>query len=146
MPMNGRFLVFAPETLDTFATSALKMLQFDNSWNPVSSKNIFDEDGTHASMATTVRLESGYMIVNLRIRTGVALRSAPPPLITTTGPLPDDSASLVRLVLAPDGTIISRETLVPSGVVGPHTALVGDLLITTWQGHGSAYLRIDRIQ
>jgi hypothetical protein len=60
--------------------------------------------------------------------------------------MPDDSGALVRLVLAPDGTIVSRETPVSDGTNRPHTTLVGDLLVTTWDKTGTVHLRVDRVQ
>jgi hypothetical protein len=60
--------------------------------------------------------------------------------------MPNDSGALVRLVLAPDGTIVSRETLVSDVTNRPHTTLVGDLLITAWDENGVVRLRVDRVQ
>lgn len=144
--VDGGYLVFATETMLPTTTSAVRMLRFDSSWRPVSVTTILDEEGTHAAMASAVRLESGYTIVNLRVRAGVSPRpktpSAPPP----AGPLPDDSGALVRLVLDRNGTIISRETLVSEKANRPHTSVSGNLLITTWDEGGTIRLRTDRIQ
>ena len=107
---------------------------------------MLDEDGTNAAMATAVRLDSGYIIVHLRVRTGVSPRQKAPSAPQPSSLLPDDSGALVRLVLAPDGTIVSRKTLVSDGANRPHTTLVGDLLVTTWDENGAVRLRVDRIQ
>ena len=146
IPVDGGYLVFASETLNPSATSAVRVIQFDASWRPVDVRPVMDEDGTNAAMATAVRLDSGYTIVHLRVRTGVSPRQKATSAPQTGSPLPDDSGALVRLVLAPDGTITSRETLVSEGANRAHTALVGDLLVTTWDETGTVRLRVDRVR
>ena len=144
IPLEDGYLLFATESLNPTVTSAVRAIRFDSSWRPVSIKPVFDEDGTNAVMATAVRLASGYTIVHLRVRTGVSPRQKIPS--AQPGPLPaDDSGALVRLVLAPDGTMVSKETLVASGTNRVHTTLVGNLLITTWDEAGTVRLRVDRI-
>ena len=146
IPVEGGYLLFSSETLNPSATSAVRLVQFDASWRPVSVRAVLDEDGTNATMATAVRLDSGYTIVHLRVRTGVSPRQKVPSAPQPGSLMPDDSGALVRLVLAPDGTIVSRETLVSGGGNRPHTTLVGDLLITAWDEDGLARLRVDRIR
>ncbi len=145
IPVEGGYRLFSSETLNPSATSAVKLIQFDTLWHPVNVKTVLDEDGTNAAMATAVRLDSGYTIVHLRIRTGVSLRQKVPS--PQPGSLsPDDSGALVRLVIAPGGTIVSKETLFPSGTNRVHTTLVGDLLVITWDETGTVHLRVDRVQ
>jgi len=144
--VDGGYLLFASETLNPSTTSAVKLIRLDASWQPVSVRAVLDEDGTNAAMATAVRLDSGYTVVHLRIRTGVSPRQQAPAAPQPGAPMPDDSGALVRLVLAPDGEIVSRETLVASGTNRAHTTLVGDLLVTTWDENGSARLRVDSIR
>ena len=146
IPVEGGYLLFSSETLNPSATSAVKLIQLDASWHPVNVRAVLDEDGTNAAMATAVRLDSGYTIVHLRIRTGVSPRQKEPTTPQPGSLLPDDSGALVRLVLAPDGTIVSKETLVPGGTNRAHTTLVGDLLVTTWDETSTVRLRVDRIQ
>ena len=146
IPVDGGYLLFASETLNPSVTSAVRAIQFDASWRPVNIKVVLDEDGTNAAMATAVRLDSGYIIVHLRVRTGVSSRqeaiSPPPP----GSPLPDDSGALVRVVMAPDGTIVTRETLVSESTNRVHTTLVGNLLVTAWDESGTVRLRVDRVR
>jgi|GEM_PF-1017404 len=144
--VEGGYLVFSSETLNPSVTSAVRLIQFDTSWRPVNIRAVLDEDGTNAVMPTAVRLDSGYTVVNLRIRTDVSPRQKAPPAPQPGSLLPDDSGALVRLVLAPDETIVSRETLVSDGTNRAHTTLVGDLLVTTWDETGTVRLRVDRIQ
>jgi len=146
IPVEGGYLVFASETLNPAVTSAVRLIQFDGSWRSVNVKAVLDEDGTNAVMPTAVRLASGYTIVHLRVRTGVPPRQKAPPPSQPGSLLPDDSGALVRLVLAPDGTIVSKETLVSDGTNRPHSTLVGDLLITTWDESGTVRLRVDHIR
>ena len=145
IPVEGGYLLFASETLNPAVTSAVRLIQFDASWRPVNVRTVLDEDGTNAAMATAVRLDSGYTIVHLRVRTGVSPRQkAPSPQPGSL--MPDDSGTLLRLVLALDGSILSQETLVPDGTNRVHTTLVGDILVTTWDETGTVRLRVDRIQ
>lgn len=146
IPVEGGYLLFASETLNPSATSAVKLIRLDASWRPIDVRTVLDEDGTNAAMTTAVRLDSGYTIVHLRIRTGVSLRQKAPAAPQPGSLLPDDSGALVRLVLAPDGAIIDRETFVSDGANRPHTTLVGDLLITTWDETDTVRLRVDRVQ
>lgn len=146
IPVEGGYLVFASETLNPSATSAVKLIHLDASWQPVSVRAILDEDGTNTAMATAVRLESGYIVVHLRVRTGVSLLQTEPSAPQPGSPMPDDSGALLRLVLAPDGTIASREILISDSANRPHTTLAGDLLVTTWDEAGTTRLRVDRIR
>jgi hypothetical protein len=146
IPLAGGYLVFASETLNPATTGAVRAIRFDNSWHPVDIIPIFNEDETNAAMATAIRLDNGYTIVHLRVRTNVSPRQKEPPAPQQGSPLPDDSGALVRLVLAPDGTVVSRETLVPGSANRVHTTLAGDLLVTTWDETGTGRLRVDRIQ
>jgi len=146
IPVDGGYLVFASETLNPSATGAVRVIQFDASWRPVDIRPVVDEDGMNAAMATAVRLDSGYTIVNLRVRTGVSLRQQAPSSPQPGFSLPDDSGALERLIVAPDGTIVSRETPVSGDANRAHTTLTGDLLVTTWDENGTARLRIDRVQ
>lgn len=141
----GGYLLFATESLNPLGTSAVRLIQFDASWRPTNTSTVIDENGTNAAMATAVRLATGYTIVHLRLRTGVSTRQNP--VSPQPGsPLPDDSGALVRLILAPGGTIVSTETLVTSGTNRIHTTLLNDLLITTWDENNTVRLRVDRIQ
>jgi hypothetical protein len=146
IPVEGGYLVFATESLNPMTTSAVQIIQFDTSWHPVKIGAMLDENGTSAVMATAVRLNNGYIIVHLRIRSGVSARQKEP-VAPQPGSMPsDDSGALVRLVLAPDGTTVSRETLVSGGANRPHTMLAGDRLVTTWDETGAIRLRVDRVQ
>ena len=146
IPVEGGYLVYASESLNPSVTSAVRAIKFDSSWHPVDIIPVFDENGTNAVMATAVRLDSGYTIVYLRLRTGVSPRQKLPSAPQPGSLLPDDSGALMWLVLTQDGTVVSKETLVSGGANRPHITLVGDMLITTWDENDTAHLRVDRIQ
>ena len=146
IPVDGGYLVYASESLNPSVTSAVRAIKFDSSWHPVDIIPVFDENGTNAVMATAVRLDSGYTIVYLRLRTGVSPRQKLPSAPQPGSLLPDDSGALMWLVLTQDGTVVSKETLVSGGANRPHITLVGDMLITTWDENDTAHLRVDRIQ
>ncbi len=146
IPVDGGYLVFATETMNPSVTSAVRLIRFDASWRPVNIGAVLDEDGTNAAMASAVRLDSGYTIVHLRVRTGVSPRQKSPTAQQPSSPMPDDSGALVRLVLDPNGTIVSRETLVSDRANRPHTSLAGNMLITTWDEASTIRLRVDLIQ
>jgi len=146
IPADGGYLVFASETLNPLTTGAVLFIRFDDEWRPLDIRPLFDEDGTNAAMATAVLLDSGYTIISLRIITGVSSRQTASPVPQPGSPLPHDGGALLRLVMAPDGTIVSREILVSEEANRPHTILVGDLLVTTWDEIGSVHLRVDSIR
>ena len=146
IPVDGGYLLFATETMNPLATSAVRLIRFDASWSPVNIGAVLDEDGTNAAMASAVRLDSGYTIVNLRVRTGVSPRQKSPTAQQPGSPMPDDSGALVRLVLDPNVTIVSRETVVSDRANRPHTSLIGNMLITTWDEAGTIRLQVDRLQ
>ena len=146
IPVDSGYLAFTSETLNPSATGAVRVIRFDTSWRPIDVSPVIDEDGTNAAMATAIRLDSGYTIVHLRSRTGVSPRQKVPSALQPGSPLPDDSGALMRLVMAPDGTIVSSETLVSEGTNRVHTTLVGALLVTTYDETSTVRLRVDSIQ
>ena len=136
------YSVLAPENLNPVATSAIKELEYDNSWNPIKSGFLADDDGTHYSMPSGVRLDTGYQIVNVKVIEGVNPRG----VFATASTIIDDSGSLIRLIVSPDGGVVDRQVLESSGVNRPHTTLIGDRLITTWDGPDTGgRIRIDRV-
>jgi hypothetical protein len=143
IPTDAGFVVLAPETLNPVATSALRKLDYDSTWAPRRVTILVGEDRTHYAMPSGVILETGHLVVNVRVREGVNPRGpvAPPP------PGTDDSGSLTRLIVARDGVIVvSRLVLRLSGVNRPHTTLIGSRLITTWDGPDTgAMVRVDQI-
>ena len=141
--LGAGFTVLAPESLNPLATSAAKQLEFDSSWNPIKSEFLANDDGIHYSMPSGVRLDTGYRIVNVKAIDGVNPRGVDLTAIPGTD---DDSVSLIGLVVSPDEGVVDRQVLELAGVNRPHTTLIGDRLITTWDGPDSGgRLRIDRI-
>jgi hypothetical protein len=141
LPLPSGYLGLAAETLNPAVTGASRAIVFDSGWRPQCSSTLVDESGTNAVMPSGVRLPSGYLIVNLRIRSGVAPRGS-----GGTPGFGSDAGAIIRLVVAPDGSIKSRETIVADGGNRPHTSLIGDMLITSWDEEtGSIKIRVDRV-
>ncbi len=140
IPIKSGFAVLATETLNPVSTSAVKVLVYDDSWRPVSNATLISQDRANYAMASGVLLESGYTIVNLRVRDNVNPRG-----VNTPPSGGDDSGSIAQLVVTPNGQVTSRQTLVAFGGNRPHTTLVGNLVITAWDGSGQAFMRIDRV-
>jgi hypothetical protein len=148
LPLQDGYLEFATETLQPNATSSVKAIVFDPAWQPQCAVTLIDESGTNAAMPSGVRLANGTVIVNMRIITGVTPRGLQAPFAQPS--VTPDSGAIQRLVVMPDGTVVSRETILERTTAAnsgnrPHTALIGDRLITTWDTGGSIWLRIDRI-
>lgn len=150
MQTPSGFLVLAPETLAPNVTSGLKKIEFSSTWEPLGSVLLVHENAVNYAMASGVLLETGFLVVHVRMREGVTPQGEPaPPLDSNV----DDSGALVRLIIAPDGTVAARDVLQTSSVNRPHTTLIGTRLITGWDERASAAggpvslrLRVDRIQ
>lgn len=141
------FIIFGTETLAPDSVGGIKKIVTDSDWKPKSSVNLVREEGKNIVMASSATFENGYRVVHARVRDGAkpfdprSAPSAPAP----GQPLPDDSGAIVRYVIAPDNRVVSQETLASQGANRPHTALVGDLLITSWDSKSGVKLRIDKV-
>lgn len=139
---NG-YIVVANDTLQPNTYSAVRAITVDASWKPTDLVTLIAEPSTNIVMPTAVLLPSGYWIVNARVRTSVTTEGQ------TAAPIGpgtvSDAGTIVRYVLAPDRTVVSRTVIAPSGANRPHTIVVGDLLLTTWDDEGHVRLRVDRV-
>ena len=135
------FTLLAPENLNPLATSAVKNIVYDSFWKPIRSVFLANDNGTHYSMPSGVRLDTGYQIVHVKVIEGVNPRGE-----DVTPSAGTDSGSLTRLIVSPDEEIVDRQVLESSGVNRPHTTLIGDRLITTWDGPDTGgRILIDRV-
>ena len=142
---NG-FSVIAGKTLNYLEQSPLYKLDYDNDWKFVKQTMLVDDDETNVSMTSAVELPDGSLIVTTRVTESYPRGALPPPK-NPGEPLSDDGGSIVRFVFDANGNELSREVLQEATTEHrPHMTLIGDLLITTWDGSGGARLRIDRIQ
>jgi hypothetical protein len=141
MTENG-FIIFATETLAPDAEGGVKKIVTDSNWKPSSATNLLRESGKNIVMASSASLGNGYRVVHARVREGA---KSGPPSQPTPGPLPDDSGAIVRYVISPDDKVVSQEVLVSEGANRPHTLLVNNLLITTWDSKSGVKLRIDKV-
>jgi len=145
IPLQGGYRILATETLNMVQQGGVFFLETDANWKPKASKLVIDEDRKNVAMASGIVLESGYTILHARVCDKACPRGEmpPPPSKDQKGLAPDDGA-IVRYVISPERKIVSREELAERGN-RPHTTLVGDLLITTWDGQGTT-LRVDRVR
>ncbi|MBI2168073.1 MAG: hypothetical protein HYU28_01030 [Actinobacteria bacterium] len=141
IPTDDGFLVLASETLAAHEEGTLKLIETDPDWTPRRVIILAEDAGVNYAMGSGVLLEDGRLVVNAR---RVETASVPPPG-PPGSPLQDDSGGLVRLVVDTDRSVVAEEVLAVDGVNRPHTVLLGDLLITSWDGGGGAQYRIDRI-
>lgn len=142
---NG-FDFLASESINYLQEGSLKLIKFDNAWQAQSAKTLFDKDGVSIGMVSGLYLDDGSLVVNARVNENAysqeeMLKKAPP----GQGNMTDDGANIERLHYDAQGNLISTTKLY-EGNKGhrPHTAKLGDKLLTTWDAAGS-YLRIDRI-
>ena len=117
------------------------MIQADADWQPRDVVEAIAEDGMNIVMPSGVTLPSGYRVVHARVRPISRGQDEPGP---GHGRRPVDDGMIVRYVLDPSFRVVSREMGAPRGTNRPHTALLGDLLLTTWDG-GGVWLRVDRV-
>ena len=141
--VGDEYWVFAGETLNNVAHSPLQLLKFDGQWNQVSEEELVNEERTNLAFTSAVILDNGTMIIHSRIDDEAYPEGELPP--PPDGTRTDDRAGIVRYVISADGELLDREILVESDAHRPHTELVDDYLITTWDTVGSTYLRVDQI-
>lgn len=139
------FRIVATETLNMAQQGGILLIDTDANWKPQSAKLVIDEDRKNVAMGVANPLATGHLAITARVCSNAYPRGTmPPPPPEDQKRLAPDDGAIVRWLLAPDGRILSRTELSEKGV-RPHTALVGNRLITTWDG-GGLHLRIDRIR
>lgn len=138
----GGFLVFTPLTLNPLMYSSIRVIEADADWQPTNVIEVIAERHMNIVMPSGVKLPSGHRVVHARVRAVEEGRDEPGPGQRRR---PVDDGMIVRYVLDPNLRVVSREVMVPPGANRPHTALLGDLLLTTWDGGGGVWLRVDRV-
>jgi hypothetical protein len=140
------FDVLAADTIMHIQQSGVTLLRYDEDWEFEESIQLIDNDGESAGMTIGVYLSDGSLVMHARVNVDAYGRGEMPPP-STSGQLTDDGGNIARYVFDPTGSLVSTEYLY-EGTKGhrPHTALVGDLLITTWdETDAGAMMRIDRV-
>jgi len=148
MTKNG-FDVLASDTIMLLQQSGVQLLQYDKNWNFVKTKELVDIDNQSIGMVSGVYLDDGGLVLHSRTNVDAYGRGEmPPPPPPTQGVLTDDGGNIARYLFDPDGKLVSTDYLYEgTNAHRPHTALLNDLLITTWDGgKGGTTLRIDKIQ
>ncbi|MEK7460905.1 MAG: hypothetical protein AAB647_01665, partial [Patescibacteria group bacterium] len=88
---------------------------------------------------------SGYWILTARAVSGAYPRGEMPPPAKPGQGLSDDSGAIVRYVFDANNNLIDRTVIQKTKSNRPHTILVGNQLITTWDSEGHVTLRIDEV-
>ena len=132
---NMGFRIFAPKTLNPSSPSPILSIFADRLWKPEQIDTLIDEPGANLAMPTSVKLPSGHRLLHARVRP--AQKSIPG--------YSGDNGDIVRYILDISGRILSRTPLVRGSGNRPHTSLFDDLIVTTWDGNGSLWMRVDRI-
>jgi hypothetical protein len=143
----GGHLLLASEHLNMVAQGSVLWIEADSQWALKSVKTLLEEKRAHIAMPSGVRLNSGYWIIHARVCSGAYPRGVRPPPAPprSDGRMAPDDGAIVRYLISPKGAVVSRRVLVDKGGNRPHTALVGNRLITTWDGRGGAKIRIDKV-
>jgi hypothetical protein len=141
------FDVLASDTIMLLQQSGVQLLQYDKNWNFVEAKELVDNDNQSIGMVSGVYLDDGGLVLHSRTNVNAYGRGEMPPP-PTQGVLTDDGGNIARYLFDPDGQLVSTDYLYEgTNAHRPHTALLNDLLITTWDGGKSGTtLRIDKIQ
>lgn len=140
------FDVLAADTIMHLQQSGVTRLRYDNDWELVDTTRLVDEDRQSAGMTSGVYLPDGSLVLHARVNVDAYGRGQMPPP-PTPGKLSDDGGNIARYLFGPNGNLIWTQYLYEgTDAHRPHTALVGDLLITTWDGGATeATLRMDRV-
>ncbi len=143
-PIAGGFALWASATLAPNQSGWVRWIEFDADWSPRTVQATIEKKGANLSMPSAVKLASGTWVVHLREIDGAA--GGPPPKPGPGGAQPRDMGDIVRYLVGADGKVGTREVIADVECARPHTLLVGDRLITTWDGDGGAWIRVDRVK
>lgn len=140
------FDVLASDTIMHLQQSGVTLLRYDEDWELNESMRLIDIDGESAGMTSGVYLSDGSLVMHARVNVD-AYGEGERPTRSTPGQFIDDGGNIVRYVFDPTGALVSTEYVYEGTKAHrPHTALVGDLLITTWdETDAGAMVRIDRV-
>lgn len=126
------YLLFAPTTLNPSQESMIKLITFNQNWEPQSVTTLIEEDGMNIAMATGVIVEDDFIVTARVVDTESKIS------------IGDDSGSIVRYVFDENLTQQSREKLYTDTGNRPHTTAIDEKLITVWDS-SSVVLQIDTI-
>lgn len=137
------FSIFAGETMNFLAQSALVRLDYGIGWFEDWNFTLVDEENTNISMTSAVQWGDQW-IVTARVRTDAT--SMPTAQAQDGGDLQSDGGQIWRFVFDGLGKELSRE-VIHSGYDAnrPHMELKDDLLITTWDANGKSAVRIESL-
>lgn len=142
-PVEGGFALWASATLAPNQEGWARWIDFDAEWSPRTVQATIEVEGANLSMPSAVRLASGAWVVHLR---RMEAAGGPMPKPGPGGAMPRDMGDIVRHLVGADGKVGEGEVIADGEFARPHTTLAGDRLITTWDGDGGAWIRVDRLK
>lgn len=141
-PVEDGFALWASQTLAPNQPGVVTWIQVSRDWETTSRRATIEVDRANLSMPSAVRCASGEWIVHLRQISDLAGGPAPRP----GGAMPADMGDIVRYVVDEDGSIAGREVIAEGEFARPHALLARDRLLTTWDGDGGVWIRVDRVR
>lgn len=144
--VTGGFNLLAVDNMNMFQQGGLNLIKFDSNWEVQSKTTLVDIDKTNIGMASGVYTDKGTLIINARVYESAYPKGEMPPPADPNAPLAQDGGKIKRFVFDSNYNLISTEEIYSQGDANrPHTSLVGEKLLTTWDAGGKTYLKIDKI-
>lgn len=139
--------VLAADTIMQMVQSGVTRLSYDKDWELTQATRLIDFDHQAASMTSGTYLPDGSLVMTARVNVDAYGRGELPPP-AKPGVMTDDGGNIARYVFNLAGELVSTEYLYEGTLAHrPHTLLIDDLLITTWDASGKGTtLRIDKIK
>jgi len=142
----GGFNLIAVDNMNQLQQGGLNLIKFNSSWEAQSKTTLVDIDKTNIGMASGVYTDQGTLIINARVYEGAYSKGEMPPPPSAGASLAQDGGKIKRFVFDSNYNLISTEEIYSQGDANrPHTSIIGEKLLTTWDAGGKTYLRIDKI-
>ncbi len=140
------FNLIAVDNMNQLQQGGVNLIKFNSSWEVQSKTTLVDIDKTNIGMASGVYTDKGTLVINARVYENAYPKGEMPPPADPGAPLAQDGGKIKRFVFDSNYNLISTEEIYSQGDANrPHTSLIGEKLLTTWDAGGKTYLRIDKI-
>lgn len=126
------FVIYAPRTLNPTATSDLLRFTLNSSLAISASSTFLTETNTNHAMATKTDLPNGYYAITYRIRRDLSAAG-------------DDGAIERKIYNSNDELIDGPDIIELDSSNRPHTTLIDNRFVTTYDKSGSCRLRVETI-